>query len=132
MADSVAIMWSKALEQYAAGLEKQARERILSIPSLEALLSEIGVLRAQYAKKTWARIFDRLNPILQSLSGFNQCVQTFTQAAPKGFILLWGSLSLILEVIVKRKNPHSELAVYMRILTKLLRLQRVTPKASSS
>lgn len=100
MADDTGTMWTRALDQYVAGLDVHARKRIKSTGSLEALLSDVGVLRAQYAKRRWAHIFDRLNPILQSLNGFNQCVQTFTQVAPKGFILLWGSLSFILEVSI--------------------------------
>lgn len=98
MADNIEKIWAKALDQHVAGLDVHARKRITSTGSLEALLSEVGALRDQYAKKTWAHIFDRLNPMLQSLYGFNQCVQTFTQVAPKGFILLWGCLSFVLEV----------------------------------
>lgn len=100
MADNIGAVWTRALDEYVASLDVHVRRRITSIGSLEVLLSEVGALKAQYAKKTWARIFDRLNPMLQSLNGFNQCVQTFTQIAPKGFILLWGSLSFILEVSV--------------------------------
>lgn len=110
MADDIAVTWATALDQYAAGLEVPARQRILSITSLEALQSEIGALRAKYAHKSSSRIFDRLNPVMQSLSGFNQCVQTFTQAAPKGFILLWGSLSFILEVSIEQCQVHDRVA----------------------
>lgn len=106
MADNIGTMWTRSLDQYVAGLDVHARKRLTSTGSLEALLSDVGVLRAQYAKKTWARIFDRLNPMLQSLNGFNQCVQTFTQVAPKGFILLWGSLSFILEVRRMKVASH--------------------------
>lgn len=98
MSDSVVAMRVTTLDQYVAGLEVHDRKRIGSTPSLDALLTEIAALRAQYARKTCTRIFDQLRPIMQWLSGFDRCVQTFTQAAPKGFILLWGSLSFILEV----------------------------------
>ncbi|KAJ4386491.1 hypothetical protein N0V93_009388 [Gnomoniopsis smithogilvyi] len=120
MSDSVAVMWTRALDQYAAGLEVHAREKIMSIPSLEALLSQIGALRAQYAKKTWARIFDRLNPMMQSLSGFNQCVQTFTQAAPKGFILLWGSLSFIVEIAARYSKSLEQLVEVFEQIERVL------------
>lgn len=98
MTDNIGTVWVTALDQYADSLEVHDRRRIRATPSLEALLSEIGELQAQYARKTWARIFERLIPAMQWLSGFNHCIQTFTQAAPKAFVLLWGSLSFILEV----------------------------------
>lgn len=100
MADNVGNVWVTALDRYAESLEVHDQRRIRATPSLEALLSEIEVLRVQYARKAWSRFFDRLAPIIQWLSGFSQCVQAFTQAAPKAFILLWGSLSFILEVSI--------------------------------
>ncbi|KAJ4416303.1 hypothetical protein N0V82_006833 [Gnomoniopsis sp. IMI 355080] len=52
MADDITVVWTRALDRYAADLEVPARKKILSITSLEALRLEIGALRAQYAKKT--------------------------------------------------------------------------------
>lgn len=132
MADDTGTMWTRALEQYMTGLDVQARKRITSTGSLEALLSDVGVLRAQYAKKTWARIFDRLNPMLQSLNGFNQCVQTFTQIAPKGFVLLWGSLSFILEVSITTVAKFWAGFPQQKMITSHLRVQFVMAKALSS
>lgn len=91
-------IWEGALAQFQATLTDQQRQSIGAVTSLEGLIGRVEKLQKYYADRYTARWFGRLAPVLTWLTGFNYCVHSFLQASPPEFVVLWGSLSFVLEV----------------------------------
>ena len=78
--------------------KSQGREQLCRFDTLDGLLTHIDGLRSSYLNRRSSKTFQRLEPSLVRLWEFNTCVQSYLQASPKPFILLWGSLSIVLQV----------------------------------
>lgn len=98
MADRERDLWLRAWESYLNSLTSSQRKKVHAIDSLEALRGRVEYLQKKHRSSRTSRCLERMEPLLCSLADFNICVQSFLQAAPREFILLWGSMSLIVEV----------------------------------
>lgn len=99
-------IWETALGRFTDTLNDEQKRRIGTVTSLEELIGRVEKLQKQYAAGTGSRWFDKLAPVLTWLTGFNHCVHSFVQASPPEFALVWGALSLVLEVTPPFKtNP---------------------------
>jgi hypothetical protein len=100
-------IWDAALGRFQASLTGEQKKRIGTVTSFEELVGLVEKLQKQYADRSSSRWFGKLAPVLSWLTGFNQCVHAFLQASPPEFVLLWGSLSLVLEVTALLL-PHNQ------------------------
>ncbi|KAK0732169.1 hypothetical protein B0H67DRAFT_475065 [Lasiosphaeris hirsuta] len=87
-----------ALQPYMKNLRDNDRARIQRVDTLEGLMRHVDQLRGQYAGEKWSRFFDFLKPVMSWLSGYNTCINSFLQASPPEFVMLWGSMAFVLEV----------------------------------
>ncbi len=96
--EEVQALWNNALQTYLAGLKQEERARISTAGCVGQLLEQVAHLQTKYAGGSLSRCFERLSPVLQSLDGYTKCVHSFLQACTPQFVIIWGSLSFLLEV----------------------------------
>jgi len=100
MADGAQAISEKAGSRHSKS-KSQGREQLCKFHTLDELLTHIDSLKSSYLNRRSSKAFDRLEPSLVRLWEFNTCVQSYLQASPKPFILLWGSLSIVLQLSLK-------------------------------
>ncbi|KAK1758829.1 hypothetical protein QBC47DRAFT_457232 [Echria macrotheca] len=93
-----------SLARFRANLTEKQKQRIGKVTSLEGLIGQVEKLQNKYRAKAQSRWFDKIAPVLIWLTGFNQCVHSFLQASPPEFALVWGSLSVVLEVAARYRR----------------------------
>ncbi|CAM1508137.1 Fc.00g049850.m01.CDS01 [Cosmosporella sp. VM-42] len=116
MADNFDAVRSKALEGYMKRLSDAEREKLTAVGSIDGLLQRVEVLRDEYCSTRTARHLERLTPLLHWLSSFNRCVQSFIQVSPPEFVLLWGSLSFVIEILCR----HSRILEHFVEITEII------------
>lgn len=92
------VLWDEALEQWRAVLTANQKKKMDMVNSFDELKSRVQKLRERYANRAMTSIFDKVDKVLIWLNNFSQCVRSFLQASPPEFILVWGTLSFIIEV----------------------------------
>jgi hypothetical protein len=91
-------VWIAAVDQFLGSLDESDRRNLSSVSSVDDLLQHVESLHVSYQKARLTRILDRLRPVLRWLQSYNDCVRIYLEAAPKPLLILWGSLSLVIEV----------------------------------
>ncbi|OTA58869.1 hypothetical protein K449DRAFT_436358 [Hypoxylon sp. EC38] len=94
-------VWIAALDEFLGSLDESERRNVKSISGIDDLLQHVQSLRDSYRKSRVIHALDRLQPILRWLQSYNECVKIYLNAAPQPFVLLWGSLSLVIEVAAR-------------------------------
>ena len=95
-------LWEKALDQYRKELKNSDDyEGIMGVDSMEELLSQTRSLEPPGAQsKTFLTSLNRLEPMLLHLNDFSAVTALFFGVNPKGAALVWGSLRIILSVLL--------------------------------
>ncbi|KAK5659347.1 hypothetical protein OQA88_1440 [Cercophora sp. LCS_1] len=91
-------LWQGTLTRFQATLTDEQWQQINTVKNLQELIGQVEVLRKRYAGRFMSRCFGKLQPVLEWLRGFDHCVHSFLQASPPEFVVLWGSLSFVLEI----------------------------------
>jgi len=122
-----------ALAQFEASLTGEQKKCLGTVTSLEDLVGLVEKLQKKYGDKSSSRWFGKLAPVLSWLTGLNQCVHAFLQASPREFVLLWGSLSLVLEVSTlqlpynQANSPQTAISVRKTPTNTRLNFNRLLP-----
>lgn len=90
-------VYDAAVVEYIVELSESERDDIRKLDSVEGFLDHMGKLNGGYVQKRSSFWFERLRPVLDWLWQFHCSVQSFLQASPESFILVWGPLSVILQ-----------------------------------
>ena len=98
MADGTQNVYEAAVAQYMEKFSNPETDFVCKLESVEGFLDYVDGLNGRYARKRASCYFERLRPVLDWLWKFNSSVQSFLQASPEIFVLVWGSLSVILQV----------------------------------
>ena len=99
--DSATAVWASAMETYCHGFSAAQRAQLEEVTGIGRLLEQVTYLRKRYASRRSTRCFNRLASILEWVDGFGRCVRSFLNAGAPQFVLIWGSLSFLLEVITR-------------------------------
>ena len=91
-------IWLAAVAQYGVTLSEDELQKIENIKDRNALLSTTQERQDQYNKRGIVSILGQLRPFLETVDSFSRVVNIFLQVDPGIFALVWGSISLILEV----------------------------------
>ncbi|KAI0839447.1 hypothetical protein F5Y06DRAFT_303168 [Hypoxylon sp. FL0890] len=97
----VQAIWVTALDEFLGSLDESDRRNVESISGIGGLLQHVQSLRNSYCTSRLTRALDRLKPVFRWLQSYNECVKIYLNAAPEPFVLLWGSLSLVIEVAAR-------------------------------
>ena len=95
-------LWEKALEQYRRELkEGDDYESVIGISSMEELLTQAGNLEPSGARnKNFLSSLGRLEPMLLHINDFSAVTALFVGANAKSAALVWGSIRIILTVLL--------------------------------
>lgn len=91
-------LWKKAFGDFMSGLTAKQRSYIGAVSSAHQLTERVTKLQRKYEDGRTSRCLGRVTSVLEWFASFNKCVTSFLQASPPEFVLLWGSLSFLLEV----------------------------------
>lgn len=99
MADDMQRVWNTVESRYLEKLVRTERDLLPRFDGAESFLAHVNSLSELYSGKRSSKVLRRLRPMLEWLWSFNTCAQSFVQASPEAFALVWGSLSVILQVV---------------------------------
>jgi hypothetical protein len=102
-------IWTEALTPVIDSLTPREREIVGSVTSQECMQRKLSAAFRHYRGKRSVRLLRRLQPIIQWLAGFNDCVKIFLQVAPPELVLAWGALSFLFEVIGSTEMVYGSL-----------------------
>ena len=98
-------VWRRALDLYLNRLSRKAKDAILNA-SRETNLNQDNVekilqpLQSQYNSLVFSRLLEKINPVVDHIHSFSTVFQVSLQAHPNPACLIWGGLSLILDISV--------------------------------
>ncbi|OTA96823.1 hypothetical protein M434DRAFT_27437 [Hypoxylon sp. CO27-5] len=114
----VLTIWVTALNEFLSSLDEGDRRKVESISGPNDLLQHVQSLHDSYHASRTARILDRLQPIFRWLHSYNECVKIYLNAAPQPFILLWGSLSLVIEVAARNHRALEQVVTCLEDISR--------------
>ncbi|KAI1137571.1 hypothetical protein F5Y05DRAFT_387620 [Hypoxylon sp. FL0543] len=118
----VQAVWISALDEFLGSLDEDDRRNVVSISGIDDLLQRVQSLRGSYNSSRLTRAIDRLQPVFKWLQSYNECVKIYLNAAPQPFVLLWGSLSLAIEVAARNHRALEQ------VVTGLEKISRHGPR----
>ena len=91
-------VWNRAKTDFLKSLPADDAVKIISICSDQSLVHEVSDLCRRYTEHGLARRLEPLQPFTSSIRSFTRVISTFTQHDPQISLLVWGSISFVLEV----------------------------------
>lgn len=92
------IIWVSALDAFLSSLDEDDRRKVNSVSGVDNMLHHVQELRVEYRNSRLIRVLDRLLPFMRWIKSYSECMKIYIEGAPRALVLLWGSLSLVIEV----------------------------------
>ncbi|KAK7397760.1 hypothetical protein QQX98_012874 [Neonectria punicea] len=96
--------WDVAFHRCRSRLTEDECRRIEGVASFDTLRDAIEDLKEKHKQGLFYRCLRRLEPFLSNVQSLAGAVDVFAQAKPEIMSLLWGSLRLALELVVRHAN----------------------------
>ncbi|KAI0886344.1 uncharacterized protein GGS22DRAFT_179230 [Annulohypoxylon maeteangense] len=94
-------IWDSAWDEFLNSLSEEDRANVESTGSVDDMLHHVQALRVSYHASRLIRTLDRLQPILRWLRSYNECMKVYIEGSPRPLILLWGSITLLIEIVTR-------------------------------
>jgi hypothetical protein len=109
MAEQQAV-WEEASQHYVQTLTAKERDCMEKTNSLEQLLERVRDIQKKYGKQKAVSLLRRLHPFLAHLHSFSSVVSTLAQAHPLPTCFIWGSIAIVLEVMILVQKGYARMA----------------------
>ena|SRR2546421_7007179 len=109
MEAQLSTIWNEARAFHNDSLTEHERKHVTEVTSLEELVERASKLKAKYRKHRIVALLRKIHPFLAQLRSFSRIINTLVQSHPEVAALVWGSVSLILEVSPSTSEFHREL-----------------------
>lgn len=90
--------WLQAFARCQSQLSPKEATKVLRVTTYQDMVVEVDSLRDGYKKSLVTRALRSIQPFVQNLKSFSQIIDSAIQAHPNIAALVWGGLSLVLEV----------------------------------
>ena len=98
-------IWTEVYSEYLGRLQPDVAAKIGSTNSDLSLIGGVDRLCKRYKERRTVHNLRRLEPFLCSIRSFTQVISTFTQHDAQISVLVWGSISFVLEVSIGSLGP---------------------------
>ncbi|KAI1445428.1 hypothetical protein F5Y02DRAFT_386167 [Annulohypoxylon stygium] len=105
------IIWVSALDAFLSSLDEDDRRKVNSVSGVDNMLHHVQELRVEYRNSRLIRVLDRLLPFMRWIKSYSECMKIYIEGAPRALVLLWGSLSLVIEIATRNYRALDQVVV---------------------